>query len=147
MDKIGVMPRREVEVAIAIVFDADHHQLLICKRKAGTVLGGFWEFPGGKCDPGEAPRDCACREVLEETGLRVRILRPLAQIEHVYPHASVRLHPFVCELMGGELQLLEVDEARWIEPARVGDYQFPEANAALVRQIAAGFHALVQPAV
>ncbi len=64
--------RRRVEVAIAIVFGADQ-KLLICKRKAEAVLGGYWEFPGGKCNPGETPADCAVREVEEETGLCVNV--------------------------------------------------------------------------
>jgi mutator protein MutT len=133
------IPQKYVEVAIAIVFDEDHRRLMICKRKAETVLGGYWEFPGGKCDPGEAPADCACREVLEETGVTVRAVKELAIIEHNYPHGLVRLHPFVCERVHGELQLLAVADAKWIDPAEAVNYQFPEANLALVRAVARGW--------
>ena len=52
-------PTRPIEVAIAVVFDPPHQQLLICKRKPDTVLAGYWEFPGGKCDAGETPAACA----------------------------------------------------------------------------------------
>src|SRR5690242_13315334 len=97
----GDSARKAVEVAVALVFSEDRQQLLICKRKADTVLGGYWEFPGGKCDPGESPAACACREVLEETGIEARSVKPLAIIEHDYPHARVRLHPFVCEWVRG----------------------------------------------
>jgi mutator protein MutT len=131
--------RKHVEVAVAVVFDRDHGRLLICKRKPETVLGGYWEFPGGKCDAGECPKACACREVMEETGVEVRAVRALAIIEHAYPHALVRLHPFLCEWVSGEVQLLAVAEAKWILPGEITEYRFPEANEALVRAAAQGY--------
>jgi mutator protein MutT len=134
----AVEARKRVEVAVAIIFDAGTGHLLICQRKADTVLAGYWEFPGGKCLPGETPAACACREALEETGLTIRPRRALPVIEHTYPHAHVRLHPFVCERAAGSLQLLAVADARWIRPGEVVNYRFPEANGGLVRQIASG---------
>jgi mutator protein MutT len=133
---------KHVEVAIAIVFDRAHERLLICKRKAGTVLAGYWEFPGGKCNAGEAAEACACREVMEELGVAVRAIAELPVIEHRYPHALVRLHPFVCEWTAGEVQLLDVDDAKWIDPAEAVEYRFPEANGELVKAVARGFEAV-----
>ena len=130
---------KHVEVAIAVVFDRTRDRLLICRRKQDAVLGGYWEFPGGKCDAWEAPAACACREVLEETGVSVRTTKALAIIEHDYPHARVRLHPFLCEWMAGEVRLLAVAEAKWIAPGEVVHYRFPEANAALVRAASRGY--------
>jgi len=141
---IGVATRKEVQVAIAIVFDPPSGNLLICRRKPDAVLGGFWEFPGGKCEPGEPPEACATREVLEETALHVRVIRALPTIDHDYPHARVRLHPFICEKTGGTLTLLEVAEAQWIPPATVRSYPFPPANASLLELIAQG-HAAQSP--
>jgi mutator protein MutT len=131
-----------VEVAIAIVFDAAAGKVLICRRKEETVLGGYWEFPGGKCDAGEAPEACAAREVLEETGLVVRVRRGLEVIEHEYEHARVRLHPFLCERAGGELRLTAAAEGRWVTPGELGAYRFPEANGGLVRGLAQNFAGL-----
>ena len=132
-----------VEVAIALVFN-DQDQLLICRRKKDAVLGGFWEFPGGKCNPGEEPQACARREVLEETALTVTVSRSLDLIEHEYPHAKVRLHPFVCRLSAGTLQLLEVAEAKWIDPSTLLNYQFPAANTSLIKRAAEGLSALME---
>jgi mutator protein MutT len=136
-----------VEVAVAVVFAREEagggRKLLVCRRKADSVLGGYWEFPGGKCEPGETLEACACREVREETGLEVRVVRALGAIEHDYPHARVRLHPFVCEHAGGELRPLQVAEAKWIAAAEVAGYRFPEANAGLVAQIARGYAAVM----
>jgi 8-oxo-dGTP diphosphatase len=137
------MPARKVvEVAIALVFNRASGELLICQRKANVVLGGYWEFPGGKCAPGEPPAKCACREVEEETGLSVRVLQPLPVIEHDYPHARVRLNPFVCEHLTGEVELRDIADARWIHPQHVHDYHFPEANSSLLHQVALGLAAL-----
>ena len=133
------LPQKFVEVAVAVVFDQTHTQLLICKRKAEMVLGGYWEFPGGKCDAGETPERCACREVKEELGVEVRAVRKLAIIEHNYPHALVRLHPFLCEWVSGEVQLLAVDDAKWIDPKEAGRFRFPEANADLVSGVMGGW--------
>ncbi len=131
-------PRKSVEVAIAIIFEPSTGEFLICRRKADAVLGGYWEFPGGKCGPGESPAACARRETAEETGLVVEILRPLKIIEHDYPHARVRLHPFICRRASGQVQLLEVAEAKWVPPRTLSDYRFPEANCALVAFLAGG---------
>ena len=133
---------KHVEVAIAVVFDRGHERLLICQRKADTVLAGYWEFPGGKCDPHETAAECACREVREELGITVRALGELPVIEHRYPHALVRLHPFVCEWTEGEVQLLAVADAKWIDPVNATGYRFPEANVDLVKLVARGFEAV-----
>lgn len=135
-----------VEVALAIIFESDAAtatpRLLICRRKADTVLAGYWEFPGGKCHPGESPAACAVRETQEETGLRVQVLGEMPVIEHDYPHARVRLHPFVCRHTGGTLELRGVAEALWIDPAQVDQFRFPEANTELLQQIRLGAEAL-----
>ena len=130
-------PRPTVNVALAVVWNGPE-RVLICKRKADAVLGGCWEFPGGKCEPGESPAACALREVREETGLIVDVARVLAVIEHDYPHARVRLHPFVCRWTAGALEPREVAEARWVPPGELRQYHFPEANAPLLRSIIAG---------
>ncbi len=106
-------------------------------------MPGFWEFPGGKCLPNESPADCARRETLEETALTIQILKPLPTIDHHYPHAHVRLHPFLCQHTGGTLQLLAVAEARWIPPLEVTRYPFPAANTSLLQQVALGLPALL----
>jgi hypothetical protein len=84
--------------------------------------------------------------VLEETGVTVRPVRELPIIDHQYPHARVRLHPFLCEYGSGELQLLAVADARWIDPSEAPSFRFPEANLSLVRAVAGGFDALNPPA-
>lgn len=133
---------KTVDVAIAIIFDAMNEKILVCKRKADTVLGGFWEFPGGKCNNGESLATCAVREVREEVGIDIRVLGTLPVIEHSYPHANVRLYPFVCQHVSGTPQLLAVAELTWAKPCDLGEYQFPPPNVGLVREASRGFAAV-----
>ena len=125
-----------VEIALALVFDPQG-RVLICKRKANAVLGGYWEFPGGKCEPAETPAQAAVRESIEETGLVVEVVRALPAIEHEYEHARLRLHPFVCRWSAGNLEPREAAEARWVLPTELGQYLFPQANGDLVRALIA----------
>lgn len=124
-----------VEVAIALVWDDE--RLLVTRRPAGTHLEGHWEFPGGKLEPGETPETCAVREVLEEAGLRVAALTRRAPIRHSYAERDVVLHPVDCNLLGGELRLLEVSDARWLLPNELSALSFPEANRALIAELIA----------
>ncbi len=123
------------EAAIAVVIRGG--KILVCQRKDDDILGGYWEFPGGKREAGESLEECLMRELLEELAIRVRPIRRLTSIEHRYPDVHVRLHPFLCEHLEGEPQLIECQAARWIEPAELCNYQFPPANEPLLAEILA----------
>jgi mutator protein MutT len=122
-----------VEVAIGIVISGG--RALICRRKAdrADAFGGLWEFPGGKCEPGEAPEACVRRELWEELGIEVRPTTPLPVIEHTYPSVSVRLHPFVCRLESGEPRAISAAEWKWVSGPELAGHRFPEANEGLIR--------------
>jgi len=123
-----------IDVAIAVV--VNQRKVLICRRKSGGVLGGYWEFPGGKREPGETLRDCLARELREEVGIEITILRELTPVQHDYKHASVRLHPFLCRHVSGEPAALECERLEWVDAGRFCDYEFPPANDSLLREIA-----------
>lgn len=127
--------KNAVQVAIALVWDDE--RLLVTQRPSGTHLAGSWEFPGGKLEPGEAPEVCAVREVLEEVGLRVAALRRRAPIRHSYGERCVVLYPIDCNLLGGELRLLEVSDARWVLRSELSSLPFPEANRDLIAELVA----------
>jgi mutator protein MutT len=125
----------QINAAIAIVRRGQ--KILICQRKAEDVLGGFWEFPGGKCEPGESLEQCLARELAEELCIRADPLRQLTTIEHSYPTFRVRLHPFLCRHREGEVQLIECQDARWIELSELRHFKFPPANESLFAEIEA----------
>lgn len=133
---------RLIQVAVGIVWraardcaTAGRAEVLISRRRDGGVLGGYWEFPGGKLDPGESAEACVVRELREELGIEVRPTRALETIEHRYEHGRVELRPFFCEHVSGEPEALEVAAWRWVDMRALRDYEFPPANAALLAEV------------
>jgi 8-oxo-dGTP diphosphatase len=125
-------PLKRIDAAIALV--TRNGQLLICQRKADDTFGGLWEFPGGKREEGETLHQCLERELREELNIRARPITQLTTIEHHYPHALVRLHPFVCAHVDGEVEHLECQASCWIDPHQLHDYNFPPANESLIAE-------------
>src|SRR5260370_9256267 len=125
--------KRAVEVAIGVI--EWFGKVLICRRSEGGVLAGYWEFPGGKCEPGETVAQCLARELLEELGIEVAVTHTFDPIEHQYPTVHVRLYPFLCALTGAEPRPIECEEMRWVTPAELRSYRLPEANAELIQSV------------
>ena len=130
-----------VNVGLGIVVAGDG-QILICRRRSSDSFGGYWEFPGGKIEVGESPADCVRRELREELDIEVTPARALDVIEHQYPKARVRLHPFLCRRDAGEPMAISAAEFLWVSPPALRDYRFPEGNRGLVQALADGLLAL-----
>jgi mutator protein MutT len=118
------------DVAIAVIVRGG--KVLVCQRPEGGSFAGYWEFPGGKREPGESVIDCLKREVHEELALRVEPVHALRPIDHDYPRGRIRLHPYVCTTDGAAPRLLACQAAEWIDPADLKRYRFPPANDALL---------------
>ena len=131
---------KQIDAAIAVVTRGGH--ILVCQRHDTDSFGGYWEFPGGKREPGETLEQCLARELMEELAIRVRPVAALTMIEHAYPTARVRLFPFVCELDEAvEPRAIECQAMEWIDPPRVKAFKFPPANDALLDEVVAYFGA------
>ena len=108
-------------VAAAVMRDAD--KLLITQRPAEGLLGGMWEYPGGKIEAGESLENCLRREILEELGVNVEVGRSLGVYKHAYSHFKVTLHAFECRLPAGQqLQKLAVAELAWVHLDQLSGY-------------------------
>lgn len=131
------LPRIHVAVGLLIRHTEVGAQILISRRHDDAVLGGFWEFPGGKMEPEETPVLCVQRELTEELDLQVRVIEQWESLEHQYDHAHVTLWPCVCELIDPAQQArdLAVAEHRWISPAELRSYRFPSANAPMLTRL------------
>ena len=101
-----------IDVAVGILLKPNG-DVLLAQRPAGKPYAGYWEFPGGKVDPGESIFDALKREFVEELGVRIISAEPWCGIEHVYPHAHVHLHFFVSREWHGEPQSLEGQAFAW----------------------------------
>ena len=128
-------PMKQVQVALGIILRDG--KLLIARRKTGDVLGGFWEFPGGKCETAESIQECVVRELKEELDVQVAVRAALSPVTHDYPTVRVTLHPFICDLIAGDARAIGSDVIKWIAPGELRDYQFPPANDSLLREIIA----------
>lgn len=110
---------------------------LVGIRPPHVRMGGFAEFPGGKCEPDESPDACAVRECREETGLIVRALRPLATAAHAYADLTIELHFWLCEPTLDVSDWRPEGTYRWVPRSELASLQFPPANASLVQSLIA----------
>jgi mutator protein MutT len=122
-----------IEVAAGLVFREG--KLLITRRSAGGHLGGFWEFPGGKREPGETFEECLHRELREELGIEVQIDSLIEEIVHHYPERAVRLKFFRCRWLRHEPQPIGCESVAWITAGELGQYAFPAADARLLDKL------------
>jgi A/G-specific adenine glycosylase len=125
--------RPELDVVIGIVCRGD--RVLVCQRPADTTFPGYWEFPGGKREPGETLEQCLARELREELAIGVHPVAALDPIEHDYPTARVRLHPYLCTHATGEPRPLACQRFEWVEAPHLRAYRFPPANDGLIEQV------------
>ncbi len=124
-----------LDVAVAIIWNADRTRVLLARRPEDKHVGGLWEFPGGKCEPGETLEAALRREVREELGVDIRLLQPRPMVVHKYDCRIVRLHPFDCFCCGGTPQPLASTELRWVTIAELGQLPLPPANVEIINNI------------
>jgi mutator protein MutT len=120
-------------VVTAAVIERDG-EYLVTRRQRGVHLEGYWEFPGGKCDPGESLDECLRRELVEELGVDAEIGAELLAVTHAYPDRRVELHFIACTLIGTPSPLLG-QEMRWVARAELRSLQFPPADEQLIRML------------
>lgn len=113
-------------IAVGIVYKRG--RILIDRRKPEGLLGGLWEFPGGKQEPGESLEETVKREVKEELGVTVAVKRHLITIHHVYTHFEIDLHAYVCKHVRGTPVCHECTAVKWVWPRDLERYAFPGAN-------------------
>ncbi|MGH7168638.1 MAG: (deoxy)nucleoside triphosphate pyrophosphohydrolase [Nitrospiraceae bacterium] len=125
-----------VQVAAGLILHEGRY--LITRRKAGTHLGGLWEFPGGKREPGESLEACLRRELREE--LRVEITAPARfyVICHDYPETRVELHFFRCTIQGDHGRAVDCEDVRWVAPEELAKFEFPPPDGPLIEALQRG---------
>jgi A/G-specific adenine glycosylase len=119
-------PRPTHHVAVGVVERGG--RVLITRRKPAGLLGGLWEFPGGKVAKGESPADACRREIGEETGLRVEVGELVTRVRHGYTHFKVELDVFRCRYRGGEVVLDGPVDYCWIALEEIRRFPIPAAS-------------------
>ena len=123
-----------IVVAAAVI--EDHGSFFLTRRHVGTHLAGHWEFPGGKCEPGESLQDCLRRELMEELGATISMGEEIFTITHDYPDRRVELHFVECTLLNSPVALLG-QEMRWVGRKDLKSLEFPPADRELIERLSA----------
>jgi len=121
---------KSIVVTAAIIEQED--RILLTRRQAGVHLEGLWEFPGGKCEPGESLVDCMARELREELAVDAVVGEQVFTTSHEYPDRRVELHFLRCEIDGRPVPQLG-QEMRWVARAELDALEFPPADQELIR--------------
>ncbi len=122
-------------VVAAAVIERDG-AFLVTRRPQGVHLEGYWEFPGGKCEPGESYVACLIRELREELGVDVVAGAEMHATVHLYPDRHVELHFLRCELCGDPAPQ-QSQAMRWVPRHELAALQFPPADDELIQRLMA----------
>lgn len=120
-------------IGVAVIWK--DQRILIDRRKPEGLLGGLWEFPGGKLEPGETIEECIQREIREELAIDIAVGEQLIVVDHTYTHFRVTLNVHHCQYLAGEPQVIECDEIRWVAVDELSDYPFPKANIKIIEAL------------
>ena len=118
-------------IGIGVVINAAG-AVLIDQRLEEGLLGGMWEFPGGKQEPGEPIEACIARELMEELGIVVSVGEALITLDHAYSHKKLQFVVHLCDWCSGDPKPLASQQVRWVRPEQLKDYPFPAANARII---------------
>ena len=128
------MPESSTPVPVVCALIERDGLVLLARRPPHKLLADKWEFPGGKVEPGEEPAAAIVREIREELGCDVRIVRALPRFTHDYTRVVVEMIPFVCALVPGTPapHPHEHTAIAWVEPGRLRDYDLAAADVPVV---------------
>jgi len=113
-------------IVVGVVYK--NNKMLITRRKPEGLLGGLWEFPGGKVGENESPETACIREIEEEVNLRVEIDTYVTRVKHAYTHFKILMDVFSCRHVSGKVKLNGPVDFRWITPHEIDRFPFPKAN-------------------
>ena len=126
-----------IDVAVGVIKRGE--MIFVSQRGESLHQGGKWEFPGGKREADESIEQALSRELREEINIQVRSQQPLMVIEHDYGDKKVRLHVRIVEDFAGEPCHQENQQARWVAISELHNYDFPEANVAIIERLSQAY--------
>lgn len=127
------MASSPLSVVCGVIVD-EASRVLACLRPPGKHLADKWEFPGGKVESGELPEAALSRELVEELGVTVEILRPLTPVLWDYGRGPILLIPFLCRILQGEPRPLDHAAIRWIESGNLRDLDWAAADGPILEE-------------
>ena len=136
------MPRKTLphyQIAVGVIWDDGY--VFIDRRPEDGLLGGMWEFPGGKIENGESPQEAVKREIKEELQLEVEVGDYYMEVQHAYTHFKITLQVYHCMYKGGEPILNAATDWRWVKPEELKYYAFATANKKIIQRLEKEFAA------
>ena len=127
---------KTIRVVAAVICDSLQAKSRIFATARGYgKFKGMWEFPGGKIEPGETPQQALAREIKEELATVIKVSELIDTIEYDYPDFHLSMDCFWCEVISGDLVLLEAQEARWLTKDKLDSVEWLPADMGLVERI------------
>ncbi len=129
---------KTVKVVAAVICDSIKEKKLIFATARGYGESkGQWEFPGGKIEPGETPQEALVREIKEELDTLISVGDLIDTVEYDYPSFHLSMDCFWCEVIEGELKLLEAEDAKWLNKGELDSVQWLPADIILISKVKA----------
>ena len=126
-------PIPHLDVTAGVIWKKD--RFLITLRPPKGLLGGLWEFPGGKQEDGESLEACLKREIMEELEIDIEVGQHLISVKHAYTHFKITLHVFECTHASGEIIPHDCDDYRWIKSSELDNFAFPGADRKVIEAL------------
>ena len=127
-------PVPEHHIAVGVIYRGG--EVLITQRQLDGLLGGLWEFPGGRIAAGETAEAACVRQIAEVVNLSVEGVKYLTRVRHAYTHFKIVVDVFTCDYQSGEVVLNGPRDAKWIEVGALGDYPLPRATHKFLDKLA-----------
>ena len=121
-----------IEVVAAVIENSGKY---FADQRGRGEWKDWWEFPGGKIEPGESPEEALKREIREELDTEISIDRFLMTIDYDYPAFHLRMHCYLCRLSGSGPKLLEAEDSRWLSPSDLLSVRWLPADAKLIESL------------
>ncbi len=131
--KVKRKPLPHKHIGVGVIWNGE--RVLIQLRPPQGLLGGLWEFPGGKQEAGETIEETVRREIREELGVEVEVGAAIRQVKHTYSHFKITLHSYHCRLVSGTPTVRAATELRWVPLDELERFAFPKANKTVLEAL------------
>ena len=129
-----IIGHKNIKIVVSLALINDNEEILLSKRPKNKHLSGFWEFPGGKVEPGEVPEIALIREIKEEIDINInnKCIAPLSFSEFDYKKFQLLLLLYICRRWEGVPKSMENNEIMWVKPNMLRKFKMPPADDALI---------------